>query len=1254
MNAEAIKAGVKKERPTLQYVRELSSEEVLEGIERQYLFKKYGTSNIPVENRRGIFRFKNGRKLNQLQAKNYNEKLDKNERNLGTSQGPKLLFQGTEGFLKKKPFYVAVFENVRTGTLLFEQIILPGANVKPATNKRGNLLVAEANIPNEEKRRRNWLSTIQKKSKPLFSKPNLPGFRATGPAQRAPPPRNFRNVPAPSISSANALLARASMTNEQRKANQSVKRRAPAGARFSLPNLRGQKQGLSKMPSPLGKNWRKYTPPGTPKLNTRLANTVIAVVSQALMTAKTPAAAKAALRNQPPVVQRQAVVAAKANVTPAVAKAMNPSILAKAITDLISAGITKIPAPAAAAALTAPAPVAKKVAEGMDSTSLSAAILEMVRQGIKPPPAVVAAHPEPAKIITNSGNLSKQVAKIVMNALPKAKLSVPQQAAAIHAAANVGVTPPPTVIAPVLGNKAAAANVAKVTPPPVLAASILNAISRGLPVHPAAFGQNPAQVATQLPTNSGRLASRVAAAVGGAFGRSARPAPQVVPAGGLYTWVKNKWQKLQPGTRVPRVVENPPPSAPPLPEFGVGNFLVNQSGEPVVFTAPSAPPRRNLFTRKTRELNRRPLKNFIITNEKNGNRTVRRAKYKAAWRTLGVPPMPNNGNWIYNARTKTWTQNKGAYQGANFIAGNEPVLGTPAAPPGPTVVLGPNGQPQGIAVPQRQANAAARQANSAAQRARQAAQTAPTPEVKKAAEKANNEAQKAKAAAQRANAAVGTNAANNEANKARRAAANAANAAAKAAQAAANAKPNNKKAANATKAANAAAKATGGSSTITFSPNIKIQLGNLAKAAEAAKANPNKQPNLEKLLANLRSKLPANSQTLKTVNNLFKEPNKIPTANQVKKALAKSYSNMNINELIALRKTGKNKDKVEAALREQVQTQLRRIGRLGSSERGPMLAALYKTLPESFKSGRSMIERNLKTEIREASRRSNGRYRLENLRRNFGSVLPSSLRNEYRVAESRALREDRGRSPYNRAAPWRVPTRQAPLRQNYLRQAPRQTGGFRLRGEAPLRERIPENKYSAMRQEGALPLNTSAPLPPNQRAAINQAGGHAAAVHTIAAVPGGAPRVAMAAQALNEANGNRAVALERGADPVALNAVVKLSGKPANSTNAKTLKAAAKNASYVIEGLHHSARAHKARKTRKPGVNLNALNNVINAVRKKKLVSIVAHKVTKTNNIHENENRKKKAYKSLIKSKILKGPLANIARRAAKKRTAKK
>ena len=91
---------------------------------------------------------------------------------------------------------------------------------------------------------------------------------------------------------------------------------------------------------------------------------------------------------------------------------------------------------------------------------------------------------------------------------------------------------------------------------------------------------------------------------------------------------------------------------------------------------------------------------------------------------------------------------------------------------------------------------------------------------------------------------------------------------------------------------------------------------------------------------------------------------------------------------------------------------------------------------------------------------------------------------------------------------------------------------------------------------------------------------------------------------------------------------------------------------YITMSLQGTSGPHKSYMGF--GVNLNALNNVINAVRKKKLVSIVAHKVTKTNNIHENENRKKKAYKSLVKAQILKRPLAAIARRAAKKRTAKK
>ena len=176
-----------------------------------------------------------------------------------------------------------------------------------------------------------------------------------------------------------------------------------------------------------------------------------------------------------------------------------------------------------------------------------------------------------------------------------------------------------------------------------------------------------------------------------------------------------------------------------------------------------------------------------------------------------------------------------------------------------------------------------------------------------------------------------------------------------------------------------------------------------------------------------------------------------------------------------------------------------------------------------------------------------------------------------------------------------------------------------------------------------------APLPPNQQSAINKAGGHQTALQAIAAVPGGAPQVALAAQALNETNGNRQRAIERGVEPAAINAVQKLGGPTTTG--------------YVLEGLNTLAQTRKTqvrkagaprkRKVKPTSVRLNELNNVINAVRKRKLISLVAHNVTHTG-IHNNENRKKKYYKKVIKSSILRKPLANKVAAAAKKKSNEK
>jgi len=78
------------------------------------------------------------------------------------------------------------------------------------------------------------------------------------------------------------------------------------------------------------------------------------------------------------------------------------------------------------------------------------------------------------------------------------------------------------------------------------------------------------------------------------------------------------------------------------------------------------------------------------------------------------------------------------------------------------------------------------------------------------------------------------------------------------------------------------------------------------------------------------------------------------------------------------------------------------------------------------------------------------------------------------------------------------------------------------------------------------------------------------------------------------------------------------------------------------------AAAPRKRKTKVASLRLNELNSVIDAVKKRKLISLVAHNVTRTG-IHNNENRKKMYYKKVIKSSILRRPLANKVRAAAKK-----
>lgn len=173
------------------------------------------------------------------------------------------------------------------------------------------------------------------------------------------------------------------------------------------------------------------------------------------------------------------------------------------------------------------------------------------------------------------------------------------------------------------------------------------------------------------------------------------------------------------------------------------------------------------------------------------------------------------------------------------------------------------------------------------------------------------------------------------------------------------------------------------------------------------------------------------------------------------------------------------------------------------------------------------------------------------------------------------------------------------------------------------------------------------PLPAPLRTAINNAGGAGNAVQTVALVPGGAPEVAKAAEALNETGGNVRLAINmKGVSPAAINAVKKLGGV---SQTVKILEGL-NTMAQTPETQRRKAARPRTRRPKKSPIRLVELNRVIAAVKKQKLISLMAHNVTRTNNIHPNDEKLKKYYRKVMKSYLLKKPFANIAKRAAKKR----
>jgi hypothetical protein len=443
-------------------------------------------------------------------------------------------------------------------------------------------------------------------------------------------------------------------------------------------------------------------------------------------------------------------------------------------------------------------------------------------------------------------------------------------------------------------------------------------------------------------------------------------------------------------------------------------------------------------------------------------------------------------------------------------------------------------------------------------------------------------------------------------------------------------------------------------------PSISINLKGLLNATKKANSDPNA---LVKALSNFMAKLPVNSPVRQAVEQVYAPNKPVPTVKNVQEAIktannkvaarvqmaqkfrqtpppnGKNLKNMSFGELVSLRKKGKDLDKIDGFLRRQVETKLKEIDRKSSSERGWMLGELYKSLPEKFP-GKEKVLRAIQKEVRETSRGRdpvNAERRLRDLYSNLGmkNRLPREIKSEFK------LRSDNVKKNYQRRYSNRPPMRNfgnyakpaTPGLQALRQGQAKQKNGVRL---APLTEggalKVPGGSAPAI-FAGPKPLTngTSLLLPPGlPRNALRQAGGVAAVNRIVSNVPGGLHAVATAAAHLNETNGNVKKAQQnRGVSPAAVDAVKRLGGHT--------------KAAYALEGLHLIHK--KTRRAKKTPVRTKAINNTLRELNKLELKRLVRKNVTHRRLVNV---PKKKRLRSILKSWILKKPLANSVKNAAR------
>lgn len=366
----------------------------------------------------------------------------------------------------------------------------------------------------------------------------------------------------------------------------------------------------------------------------------------------------------------------------------------------------------------------------------------------------------------------------------------------------------------------------------------------------------------------------------------------------------------------------------------------------------------------------------------------------------------------------------------------------------------------------------------------------------------------------------------------------------------------------------------------------------------------------------------------------------------------RNYTKMALKNLLnARRKYPDNKDAISKAIRKIFDDELRGVRYDGRTKRARRIGDLLRILPRNF-NGR----RNATALVIDDIRNTRNKTNLSNLKSNLGSVPNEDVR---RAFDEQRRRLERRKGPYDSDNEYR--RRSRPEEREYRRFSPRGPGEsnsnygrrreeynrneMRRRREAHSRSEIPSSggNTGPRGNMGAPP-----PIPTNEQRAINNAGGATRALNRIANVPGGAPEVAKAAEALNETGGNvnKAIFI-KGASPAAVEAVKNLGG-PTNAVNVLTgLNTMSQKPETRVR---KTTRARKSKKVLRPRV--AELNRVINAVKKQRLISLVAHNVTKTHNIHPNDEKLKKYYKKVIKANILRRPFAKIVKKAAKKRVA--